>query len=108
MMLYRKLKKLCQKSHQEHKSLYQSDAHRGEDHPENIFDLVVVLDKNNVSDEDEDAIFTPLENIEDRSNCTMAILPRIYSKSQWNYYRAVSPLYYETIMNKRGGKFICQ
>jgi hypothetical protein len=87
--------------------LYESGANVEEEHPERIIDLIVVLDKKEVTKADEDAILTPLEAIEDRSNYEMAILPFIFTRGEWNYHRLYTP-FYDTIMNRRGGRVICR
>jgi uncharacterized protein (UPF0332 family) len=58
-------------------------------------ELAVVLDKEEVTKEDADTIFLPLEAIESRLNYEIAILPMIFTRAEWAYHRLL-PSFYDT------------
>lgn len=75
--------------------LYGSEA-RGESRPDSDIDLLVLVDKPTVSDEDENLIFTPLYQIELQTG--VLINPLVLPKAQWG--KRITP-FYVNVTNER-------
>jgi len=68
--------------------VYGSEA-RGDARPDSDIDILILVDKDNLSDRDEDMIFAPLYQIELQTG--VLINPLIMLKDDWG--RHISPFY---------------
>ena len=68
--------------------LYGSEA-RGNARPDSDIDLLILVDKPDISDKDEDMIFAPLYQIELQTG--VLINPLIMPKQEWG--KRISPFY---------------
>ena len=75
--------------------LYGSEA-RGDARPDSDIDLLMLVDKPTVSDDDENMIFAPLYQIELETG--VLINPLILAKNQWG--KRVTP-FYINVTNER-------
>jgi len=69
---------------------------RGENHPDSDIDLLILLDKEEVTREDEKKIKYPLYDIE--FDTGQIISPIVLSKSDWETRHRITP-FYENIIN---------
>ena len=69
---------------------------RGENHPNSDIDLLILLDKEEVTREDEKKIKYPLYDIE--FDTGQIISPIVLSKSDWETRHRITP-FYENIIN---------
>jgi len=76
--------------------VYGSHA-RGENHPNSDIDLLILLDKEEVTREDEKKIKYPLYDIE--FDTGQIISPIVLSKSDWENRHRITP-FYENIINE--------
>ena len=70
--------------------LYGSRA-RGDDHKKSDWDILILVDKERVTDKIEDKFRDPLYNIELDSGQIISAM--IYPKDYWNNFLKFSPLY---------------
>ena len=75
--------------------LYGSEA-RGDARPDSDIDLLILVDKPTISGNDENAIFSPLYQLELQSG--IAINPLIVPQSQWGKH--VTPFYLNVINDR--------
>lgn len=70
--------------------LYGSEA-RGEAHSESDIDLLILLNKNNITRDDEKSILYPLFEFEVDKG--VIISPKMFSKKEWHNKYSMTPFY---------------
>jgi len=78
--------------------LYGSEA-RGEAHTGSDIDLLILVDKEELSYNEITAITTPLYELELQNNCRITISPLVYTRKQW-YNRPFRTPFFINVMNE--------
>ncbi|KAA6301864.1 MAG: hypothetical protein EZS26_002027 [Candidatus Ordinivivax streblomastigis] len=78
--------------------LYGSQA-RGDAHEDSDIDLLILVDKDKLSYQEQVAITDPLFDLESQYNYKIAISPLVYTRQQW-YNRPFQTPFYLNVMNE--------
>jgi predicted nucleotidyltransferase len=78
--------------------LYGSQA-RGDAHEDSDIDLLILVDKDKLSYQEQVAITNPLFDLESQYNYKIAISPLVYTRQQW-YNRPFQTPFYLNVMNE--------
>jgi predicted nucleotidyltransferase len=78
--------------------LYGSEA-RGDAHADSDIDLLILIDKENLSSQEITDITYPLYDLELQNNCSVSISPLVYTRKQW-YDRPFQTPFFINVMNE--------
>ena len=78
--------------------LYGSEA-RGEANPDSDIDLLIIVDKENLTYEEKATITAPLYELELQGDCSVVISPLVYTRKQW-YNRPFRTPFFINVMNE--------
>jgi predicted nucleotidyltransferase len=78
--------------------LYGSEA-RGDTHADSDIDLLILINKDNLTYNETVAITNPLYELELQGDCKVNISPLVYTRKQW-YDRPFRTPFYINVMNE--------